>query len=308
MPIPFRCPHCGTQTNVDDQYAGQTGPCASCGQAVTIPAPFGGAPPTAYAPPKSSGSSLVVILAIVGGLLVLAVPVIGVLVALLLPAMSGAGGAARRAQCSNNLKQIGLALHNYHDTYKCFPPAVITDEEGNPRRSWRVAILPYLDQAYLYEQWDSNEAWDGPNNSILRYTSIPTYRCPSDSGGDPLETSYVMITGQLDSDGRLCTTIGGQPNEGTRIANIVDGTSNTVIVVEVVNSGIPWSEPRDLSIEELEMLINGPSQAGIGSLHPGGAQVLMADGSVRFLTEDVTAETLRNMLLRDDGNPVVIPY
>ncbi len=133
MVIPFACPHCGTYTNVDDEYAGQSGPCASCGKTITIPTvPAVG---SAYGRPQTSAAGGGRIL-VAAGIVVL---VCGGLVALLLPARETAGEAARRAQCMNNLKQIALGMHNYHDTYGCLPAAVLTDEEGNPRRSWRVA-------------------------------------------------------------------------------------------------------------------------------------------------------------------------
>jgi hypothetical protein len=129
MAINYSCPHCGKQFNVADQYAGQTGPCAACGQTMTIP---GAMPPAGYyaSRPASSGSSgglvaMIVVLAIV----VLMCPC-GV--ALLLPAVQAAREAARRTTSQNNLKQIGLALHNYHDTYGQFPPAVVTDSSGQP--------------------------------------------------------------------------------------------------------------------------------------------------------------------------------
>ena len=85
--------------------------------------------------------------------------------------------------CMNKLKQIGLAIHNYHDKYKCFPPAVSTDNLGKPMMSWRVAILPGLEETALFSQYDSTQPWDSPQNLALGKTALEEFRCPSDPGG-----------------------------------------------------------------------------------------------------------------------------
>ena len=290
MPIPFTCPHCGTYTNVDDRFAGHTGPCGQCGNTITIPQ-MGVSYGPQTAPRKSGG--FVVILAVVLGFCCLGGPI---MIALLLPAVQAAREAARRSQCTNNLKQIGLALHNYHDTYGCFPPAVIIDENGTPRYSWRVAILPFLEQGALYDAYDPSLPWDDPMNDFVRMSQIPIYQCPSYPTSLPNETNYVMITGE--------GTLGGLPNESTKISEIVDGTSNTIAVVEVVNAGIEWCEPRDLSIDELSMRLNDGSGNGPSSYHPGGLNVLFADASVIFLGDGIDPVTLENLIRYDDGNPV----
>ncbi len=290
MPIPFTCPHCGVYTNVDDRFAGQTGPCGQCGQVITVPTGYVNYGPVR--PPKKT-SGLLIAIAVILGFCCLGGPI---LLALLLPAVQAAREAARRSQCTNNLKQIGIALHNYHDTYGCFPPAMITDEDGTPRYSWRVAILPFVEQAPLFDSYDSDLPWDDPANEMVGMTSIPTYRCPSDNLSQSNETNYVMVTGQ--------GTIGGLPNVSTGIRDIVDGTSNTILVVEIVDSGITWSEPRDLTLEELTLVLNDPSANSPSSRHPGGLNVLMSDGSVRFIANGIDPVQLQNLLQYNDGNPV----
>jgi prepilin-type processing-associated H-X9-DG protein len=287
MPIPFTCPHCGVQTSVAEQYAGLSGPCAGCGKTVTIPIVVGGPRPAAQGPGAGTAILIVVlVVAVVLGLLVCGG------VALLLPAVQAAREAARRSQCNNNLKQIALALHNYHDVYKCFPPAVITDKQGRPMRSWRVAILPFMEQKALYDQYDFNQPWDSPRNRPLDNTPMPVYRCPSDPGLNSTETNYVMIAGK--------GTVGGLPNEAVTFAQITDGTSNTILVVEVVGTGIQWMEPKDLSIDELSGRLNDGSGKCISSQHPGGANVALADGSVRFLSNTLDPQVLRWLILRND--------
>ena len=295
MPIQFTCPHCGTQTNVAEEYAGQSGPCAQCGKTITIlPA---GAPP-GYAPPprSSSGGPALVIVAVVGGMILLAA-VIGVLIALLLPATNAAREAARRVACINNLKQIGLAMHNYHDTYKCFPPAYIADENGGPMHSWRVLLLPFMEQQALYEQYNFKEPWDGPNNSrLVGMIDTVFYRCPSeDLTQGRSETSYVMIVGP--------GTISDGPTP-TQMGQIADGVSNTIMLVEVTGSGIRWAEPRDLKLEEITLAVNEGAGNGIGGKHPGVAHVLFCDGRVDILAKPIGPDRLRGMTTIAGGENV----
>jgi len=298
MPIPFTCPHCGHQTDVDEQYAGQTGPCALCGRTITVP-PVTGAP-GAYRPPSKSSAGPIIL--IVAAVVVLVVVVVcgGILAALWLPTVGTAREAARRSMCTNNLKQIGVAMHIYHDRWKCFPAAVRTDEDGQPMRSWRVAILPFVEQAPLYDQYDFSQPWNGPNNSALQSTSISAYRCPSDGDPTSTETSYVMIVGK--------DTIGGEPGEAVRIADISDGTSNTILAIEVGASGIHWMEPRDVTVEEAVTFLTDPAASPFEQVHLGGANVLLADGSVRFMSESTDPQTLRALLTRNDGQAVFGQY
>ena len=292
MPIPFTCPHCGVQTNVDEQYAQQTGPCASCGNTITAPPLAKGS--ISFASPRKSSvwRTIVLILVVV---LVSCVMLVA-FGAWSLSLRELAREAARRSWCSNNLEYIGLAFHNYHDTYKCFPTAVTADDDGQPMRSWRVALLPCLDEGSLYDQYDFNEPWDGPNNRLLYGSAVAAYRCPSEASPTTTDTGYVMIVGK--------GTLGGEPNEAVRFADVLDGTSNTILAIEVGSSGIHWMEPRDLTVEEAVTLITNPAASAFEQPHPGGVNVLMADASVRFLLETTDPKTVRALLVRDDGQPI----
>ncbi len=292
MPIPFTCPHCGLFTNVDEQYAGRTAPCGSCGEMITIPAGTVSYGPVAA--PRRAGGVLARIVA------ALVVCCIGgpILLALLLPAVNAAREASRRSQCSNNLQRIGLALLEYEAATGSLPPAVITDENHTPRYSWRVAILPYLEQAALREQYDSDLPWDDPANEPVSMTSVEAYRCPSDDNALPNETNYVMITGK--------GTVGSLPNTCTKLKDIVDG-ANTIAVVEIVDSGIAWSEPRDLTLEQLSMILNDQSGTGPSSRHPGGLNVLFCDGSVRFIADGIDPAELQRLLGCEDEDPSQSP-
>lgn len=263
MPIPYSCPHCGKQTTVADEYAGQTGPCSSCGEKITVPMAgnmkSGGG--------GGSGGMIAVIITVVG---VGFVFVIAVLIALLLPAIQAARNAARRAQSANNMKQIALAMHNYHDTYKTLPPAYIPNDDGTRRTSWRVLVLPFLEQSPIYDTYDMGEDWDSPVNQEVRLATVPLYRSPNATVAAPLETSYVLITGPG-------TAFDGAKTSGFR--DMLDGTSNVVIAVEVDGLGVEWTEPRDIHIDELQAMLDNNMITG----NPGTINVMMADGSVQMI-------------------------
>lgn len=291
MSIQFTCPHCGLQTDVADEYAGQSGPCARCGKTITVP-PVGMGPPVMGPPQRSSGPTVLIIVLVAA--LGVAVVCGGILVALLLPAVQAAREAARRSQCSNNLKQIALAMHNYHDVYGCFPPAYVADETGKPLHSWRVLLLPFLEQQALYEAYNFDEPWDSPANQQIASTVVPVYNCPSTTMPGP-QTSYVMLVGpNTISDGASCTSI----------ADITDGSSNTAMVIEATGSGIGWAEPRDLDATKITFQVNEPLGGEVESPHPGGVQCALCDGSVRFLSEMMEPEQLRALSTIDGGENV----
>lgn len=213
-----------------------------------------------------------------------------VLIALLLPAVSTPQGAARRSICGYNLKQVLLALHNYHDVYGSFPPACIVDDEGRPMHSWRVLLLPFLEQQALYDKYCFDEPWNGPNNGALAGVILSVYNCPSDPSSPSSNTSYVLVTGK--------EAIWFE-DRAPALSDIRDGTSSTIAVVEVANSGILWMEPRDLDIKEAMRGVNAPVGMCIRSAHRQGAQVGLADGAVHFLGDEISAKTLRALLTAD---------
>jgi hypothetical protein len=196
--------------------------------------------------------------------------------------------------CQNNLKQIGLALLNYEAANGAFPPAVFTDTHGKPTKSWRVALLPYCEQKPLYEHYNLSQPWDSPQNRALGKTSLPSFQCPSDPDmtADSAETNYVRVVGK--------DTVGGMPNEAVKIHDITDGTSDTIIVVEVCGLHINWEEPRDVTVEEFMDLV----AKGRASHHSGGFNAVFVDSSVHFISYNVAPKTLRALLLRNDGQPV----
>jgi hypothetical protein len=195
--------------------------------------------------------------------------------------------AARRSTCSNNLKVIGLALQNYRDAYGCFPPAYVADVDGRPMHSWRVLILPFLEQEAIYDRYRFDEPWDGPNNRKLHDLIVGTYACPSHAKQGH-STAYVAVVGAETS------WRGAEP---TRSEDIADGASRTVMVVEVAAAAIHWMEPRDLEFGRMSFAIGGPEgSAGAASHHPNIAHALFADGTVRMLPQKTAPATVRGLL------------
>lgn len=292
MPIQFTCPHCHESVTVADEYAGQTGPCRSCGNQITIPAGFSPSKPNfsqeAAGPPvKSGGGGLVLILAVLGAI---AVVVVLLLVALLVPAVSSARKAAQRASSMNNLKMIGLAMHNYHDVYKTFPTNILNDDD-TPRTSWRTAILPFLEQQPLFEMYNFNVDWDSAENMMVRQTPLQVFRSPL-STDPPRDTNYVAVTLQgasIIEDGQF-----------HRMSEITDGTSNTIMVIEMQNTGIEWSEPQDVTLNQLLARLAQGNVSGAGN----GFNVLFADGSVQFIANEIDPNQLRALITRNGGDPV----
>ena len=218
-----------------------------------------------------------------------AVATAGMGFALLLPAVQAAREAARRMQCMNHMKQILLAIHNYHDTTNSLPPLYTVDANGKPLHSWRVLLLPYMEQTALYEAIRLDEPWDSPHNSQFHGMAPAVYRCPSSPQGG---SSYSAIVG-----GSLVPNTKAHSSGEHTFARITDGMSNTLAIVEV-NDSFNWMAPHgNITLEELAEGVNAPGNR-VGSFHPGGMNVGLFDGSVRFINNNVSSEILRIL-----GNP-----
>jgi prepilin-type processing-associated H-X9-DG protein len=197
--------------------------------------------------------------------------------------------AAKRAQSTNNLKQIMLAMHNYHSTYDTFPPPAIKSKEGKPLLSWRVAILPYIEQQGLYEQFHLDEPWDSEHNKALIDKIPAVYRAPN-AKTKATSSCYYAFTGP-DAIFKV---------DGTKLQEITDGTSNTIAVVEA-DRDIPWTKPEDIPYDAEKDLPK------LGGITEGGFNAGFADGSVRFLKKDIEEQTLRALITRAGGEVVQIP-
>ena len=242
-----------------------------------------------------SRSHFGLILKVVAGL---AIAFIAIL--LFLPGPSS-GPASYRVQCKINLKQFVLALHDYHDTYGCFPPAYIADKDGLPMHSWRTLILPFVEFKPIYRDYRFDEPWNGPHNRELAALKLNLFQCPEVKHANS-ETNYLVVVGpKTVFPGSKCVKL-------SEITGGTGGTKETILIVEVDNSGIQWAEPRDLSYAEAVRGINPKLGIGISSHHkPGGAQCAFANGTVRFLPDDYPAENLPALLDRDAKKKPPLP-
>jgi hypothetical protein len=186
----------------------------------------------------------------------------------------------------NNLKQMALAFHNYHDANGHFPIDIV-DKDGKPLLSWRVAILPYLEEIQLYNEFKLDEPWDSANNKKL-VEKLPKIYAPVRVKAKAGETFYQVFTGKDAAFG---------PKKKPTILNITDGTSNTGMVFEA-GEPVTWSKPVDMSFDAKKPVPK------LGGLFDGECHVAMFDGSVRMLKKNPDEKELKNLIMPYDGNIV----
>lgn len=219
-----------------------------------------------------------------------------IIVMLLLPAFP-TRYVASRMQCENQIRQIGLAMLNYEHEYGCLPPAYVADAKGHPLHSWRVLILPYMELNDLYKKIRLDEPRNSPQNRLVlqgNYDAVRKFHCPF-AGNLYEETSYVMIVGpNMISDGP----------HSVRLADMKDGASNTILVAEIKDSGIPWAEPRDLDFESMSFQVNDANGKGISSDHGGNANVVFADGLLHIVRDWVDPKLVKALITINGGEDV----
>ena len=298
--------------------------------------------------PRRTGFTLIELLVVIA--------IIAILIALLLPAVQQAREAARRSQCVNNLKQLGLALHNYHDTHNALPPGWIgvtgnvPDMEGNSGFAWGAHILPQMDQAPLYNQLNFNrECYDTNFNAIAMNTVLPAFRCPTDPStdrwriaeeGNPTNFLATLPTanyvGNFGTEGpedvcaaapfpnAQCTADGVfYHNSVTRLRDLIDGSSNTVMLGEhrtdtrpttIAATGMEWHSTwvgnvaggEEAAVRFLGVGDHTPNHPSLhiddfSSWHTGGVHFLFGDGRVRFVNENVDHVLFHGVLTRSGG-------
>ncbi len=219
----------------------------------------------------------------------------------LVPTAEQARRAARRAAASNNARMLMLAFHNYHDVHRTFPPAYTVDKEGKPLLSWRVHLLPYLDQGELYNQFHLDEPWDSEHNKKL-IEKMPDVFASQYDGVEKGKTVYLAI--RMEDAVLAAPTTARQlqaarRGRGVTIGNIKDGTSNTIVFVEVApEKAVIWTKPEDLDID--------PKNPRQSLSSPYGNRILaaFADGTSRFLPRKLPAQTWLRLFQKSDGEPV----
>jgi hypothetical protein len=304
--VDWSCPHCGAQSLVEDEHLGQSGTCFTCGKPITVPAEVAtaqaGSLPGLRAARRTDAAipftATAVATLVALGLLVVAVlgGLTAILSGVLVPAARQVSQSSQRRACEDNLRQISMAMQRYHDQHGHFPPAYVADESGKPMHSWRVLLLPYLGQQALYAQYDMKLPWDDPKNRLVAAQMPDVYGCHSDPDTFRLlETSYVVLTGEA-------TMFPGAKH--TARVNLVDGASQTILVVEAAGCGIGWTEPRDLDVKGARLLINNRRNPTIASKHADGANVIMADGNVYYLHDGTPQDVLTELSTIDGGEKV----
>jgi hypothetical protein len=204
-----------------------------------------------------------------------------------LEAITPAG--AQRNVSEHNLKQIGLAMHNFHDTHRRFPVADGAGQDGKPKLSWRVHILPFVEQQTLFNQFKLDEPWDSEHNKKLIAKMPKLYATPGSKAAEKHMTNYLTVRGK---------DTAFPAGQATRISHLVDGTSNTALVLEVDDEhAVIWTRPDDFEPDKDEPL------KGVVGLRNGKFLVLMGDAAVLALPNTLSKETVRALFTRGGGEP-----
>ena len=242
------------------------------------------------APIRQKSNTLKIVLIVMAVVLGLMIVGCGLLAALLIPA---ARQAAQRQMASNNLKQIGLAFHNYESANKKLPALHGINHENKPTGNWRVVITPYVERADIFRRFNFNKPWDAPENQSVANEMPALYRSPLADPNQPLNNTNVFTI----QDPNSIMPAGARY---LSFASASDGTSNTIVAIDLPNHSVPWTQPTDLTIAEALQLIRA-------NKHPEIIQLLMLDGSVISLGK-LTDEELTMLFKINDGGIVNIPY
>ncbi len=198
--------------------------------------------------------------------------------------------AGLKGVSENNLKQLALAMHNFHDTYNALPKPAIMSKDGKPLLSWRVAILPFIEQNQLYQEFKLDEPWDSPANKKLLAKMPRIYEPVRGKTKVPHSTYYQVFVGPM--------TMFEVGKKALRLQDTLDGTSNTVMIVEA-GEAVPWTKPEDLPFDP-----KGKTLPKLGGLFPDGFFAAMGDGSTRWISRNFDPATMRAVITRNGGEVI----
>lgn len=227
------------------------------------------------------------------------------LTALILPPILGsARGAVTRSDCLNNLKQLSIALENYHHKHGSYPPAYISDAQGKPIHSWRVLLLPFMEEGELYRDYNFDEPWDGPNNRKLWDRMPAVYGCPGREWlrsivGDRLDSMPANAASYFAIVDETTAWPGARP---LKMAEITDDPSQTMLLIEHSGMAAPWTAPVDLTLEQALALFKTSKPSGhihvsdgffTAGSHRSYSQGVYADGHVKITRSEMPPKVAR---------------
>lgn len=190
--------------------------------------------------------------------------------------------------CRGRLKQLGLALHSYHDQYQCLPPAYVLGPDGKKWHSWRVLVLPFLGEETLYSEYRLDEPWNGPNNSQLMNRMPDVFGSPLGDRTGPGTAHFLAIVGRKSAWPEYLSL---------SFSEFTDGKSNVLLLVESADSDIAWLEPRDLSVKQMLKLSHAESGPRCVARIPGNPFLgLLADGAVKSLSNSLAPDVLGGLV------------
>lgn len=305
MPFAFTCPHCGDRIdNMDDSFAGRTGPCRRCGETVTWQAPTAAARPKRVSKPSSADSfpdaaRKLWIVAIAGVLLTVAAFIV---MALLLPRLME--HRPLYGQNHRKLESLARAANEWASVQGVYLAPASYDEDGKPLLSWRVHLLPYLDRMDLYGRFHLDEPWDSPHNRTLIAEMPAVYWSHGLSDQRAGKTCFLAI---VDDNSMFPQPPAGQPEDeklrrrGGGIVpagDIPDGADRTILFVEAdLDQAVIWTKPGDLPGDPAVL------RRALGHFRHNGFLVVCAGGNLMGIKADIDGESLLRYIRRNDGLP-----
>ena len=294
MPFIFTCPHCQTKTQVEDRYSGMSGECVSCGRSIQIPqfvssVRKGGA---VTGKPNPFGW-------------VIAASVVMVLLGCLVFAIVRFGGDTVQRLSNNrmqntsmrNLQKIASALNAYAAKHGAYPPPAVLDPVTNkPMVSWRVLILPFLDEENLFQQYDLSKSWDAPENMQVTYQMPSVFRHPN-AQSYAYDSDYYLIVGKNTMF---------PPTGPVDPKTMLDSPNQTILVCEGKPTNLTgmWTEPVDMDFAKMSGLINGSQSDDPGQLMDNGAAMATVDGRPHFLPDTTPIATFNALVTPNGGEPL----